>query len=346
MSKTLIALEQESAPPLLKIRLPFSHRLNCFIKLWALKVLASVFFAVNRLIYPPPPSQRPTCKKRYSCRPALETRIFYPPAYKPKNLLPLYINMHGGAFAFGDPQQDDEFCAMWARRTGMLIVSLNYSKAPLYPFPVAVFDVASVAAAVLEDGSLPIDHTRIAIGGFSAGGNLALCASQLPGLKGKIKAATTFYPIVDWSHPPNEKLDMRPYKPVRQDPLEFSSYWFDWGYVSPGQDRRSPLLSPCYAKKQDLPPWIHVIAAEWDLLRLESQKMIHKLAGLDERVDQERDFEEGTYKWTLAKGCSHGFTHHLRHGGDQRRKREQKCEPIYEQASRWIATALATETCG
>jgi acetyl esterase/lipase len=331
--------------PLLKIRLPFSHRLNCFIRLWLLKLLAFLFFAVDRLLHPPPRSSCPTLIKTYPCRPRLQTRVFFPSNYKTGDLLPLYLDIHGGGFAVGDPQSDDEFCAMWAKCTGMLIVSLDYSKAPLHPYPSAVNDIAALANAVLDDSTLPIDKSRVVIGGFSAGGNLALCASQLPGLRGVIKAALTFYPPVDWSHPPNEKLAMRPYKEGPKDSLEFSSFWFDWAYVAPGQNRRDPLLSPCYAKKEDLPPWIYIIGAQWDILRLESQEMIHELAGLRGKKDHEQDFESGTYKWTLATGCSHGFTHHFGRTQAKKEEREQMCKPIYAEAHRWLKKALAERSC-
>lgn len=344
MSETQTALELD-APALLKVRLPLPHRLNCFLRLWVLKFLAYVYYAVERFIHPPPSWTNPTLIKQYSCRQSLPTRIFFPPDYQADGpLLPLYLNIHGGGFAVGDPQQDDEFCVMWAKRTGMLIVSLDYSKAPVHPFPTAVYDIGAVAKAVLADASLPIDKTNVIIGGFSAGANLALCASQLPGLKGRVKAALTFYPIVDWSHPPNVKLERRPYKGGPKDSLEIPSWWFDWAYVSPGQNRRDPLLSPCYARKEDLPPWIYMIGAQWDVLRLESQEMIHALAGLQNR-DQEQDFEEGTYKWTLAMGCSHGFTHHFGAKPEKKAKREKKCAPIYEEAITWLEKVLATEKC-
>ncbi|TVY59630.1 putative alpha/beta hydrolase [Lachnellula suecica] len=341
MSETLIALDQESAPPLLKIRLPFPHRLNCFIRLWLFKFLASTVVAVHRWLYPAPLALRPALIKYYPCRPSLQTRVFFPPNYQTGTLLPLYLDIHGGGFAVGDPQHDDEFCAMWAKRTGMLVVSLNYSKAPLHFFPVGVYDIAALAKAVIDHPSLPIDKTKVAIGGFSSGGNLALCASQLPGLKGRIKAALPFYPPVDFSHPPSEKLTRRTYKAVSKDSLEFASYWFDWGYVAPGQNRCDPLLSPCLARKEDLPPWIYIIGAQWDMLRLEAQKMIHALADLEDVEDQEEDFEKGTYKWTLARGCTHGFTHNFGQKLERKKKRELQSEPIYEEAHKWLKKALA-----
>jgi acetyl esterase/lipase len=316
--------------------MPYSHRLNCFIRLWFFKLVVCIVFVIHRLFYPQPAAFRPTFVKRYPCRPTLRNRIFFPPGYRPGELLPLYLNIHGGGFAVCDPQHDDEFCTSWAKRTGMLIVSLDYRKAPLHPFPTPVYDIAAVTNAVLDDDALPIDKSKIVIGGFSAGGNLALCASQLPGLKGSIKAALVFYPIVDWSVPPEGKLAMRPYEGGPRDSLADSAAWFDWGYVPIGQNRRDPLLSPYHARKEDLPPWIHIIGAQWDMLRLESQEMIHKLADHQHVEDQEAAFEKGTYKWTLASGLPHGFTHHFGLKPTKRAKREQKCQEIYTDAHEWL----------
>ncbi|KAJ5394382.1 Alpha/beta hydrolase fold-3 [Penicillium crustosum] len=301
-------------PPLPKERLSLPHRLNCFLQLWLLKSLAALYFLYLRLFNP--------LNQRYTCRSTLETRIFYPRSYNSaqRQLLPLYLNIHGGGFALCDATVDDSFCSAWANRTGMLVISLNYRKAPLHSFPTASFDIAEVAKCVLADDSLPIDHSRIAIGGFSAGGNLAMSVSQFPGLKGLIKAAVIYYPIVDFGHPPNEKLDSRPYKGGPDDTLEKTSWWLDWGYVSVGQNRRDPLLSPVYAGSDELPPWIYMIGAQWDMLRLEAQQMIHGLAGLEDRigVEQEEDFEVGTK------------------GGIGRKKREEVAQGIYEEAHEWL----------
>ena len=55
---------------------------------------------------------------------------------------------------------------------------------------------------------------------------------------------------------------------------------------------------------------------------------------------QEEDFEEGRYKWVLARKCSHMFTHHWGKSGERKRKREERAEPIYEDTARWLAKAL------
>ncbi|KAK7952872.1 hypothetical protein PG988_013566 [Apiospora saccharicola] len=354
MAQAIAAVGEGIISPILKVRLPFLHRLDCFIKIWILKTLARLAYEAHKALHPPSPSIRPTLIKRYPCRPSLQTRIFFPPNggrvvdEKPKggkgkgNTLPVFFCIHGGGFAVGSPHYDDGFCSMLARRTGMLVVSLDYSKSPLHPFPAGVRDVEALADAVLADPSLPIDPTKVSIGGFSAGGNLALGASQLPLLQNRIRAAVIFYPIVDWSHSQDVKLARRPYRPedAPADSLESSGYWFDWAYVSVGQDRCDPVLSPCYAKPQDLPPWVYMIGAQWDMLRLESQEMIHALAGLEDKKDQEADFEQGTYKWTLARGCKHGFTHHFWQTPEEKARREKKCEPIFQEISDWLIKAL------
>lgn len=347
MSGTLQQLEDwildETNPPLMKVLLPFPHRLNCFIRLWLFKLIAFVFFAFHRTFYPSAAATRPTLLKRYPCRPSLEHRVFFPPTYKAGDSLALYLDVHGGGFALCDPQTDDQFCASWAQRTGMLVVSLNYRKAPLHYFPEPVYDIAAVARGVIDDEALPIDRMKIVIGGFSAGANLALGASQLPELSGLIKAAVIFYPIVDFSHPQDYKLKMRPYRDGPKDNLADSGYWFDWGYVAAGQNRRDPLLSPYYAKKGHLPQWISVVAAQYDMLCLEAQEWIHRLAGQQHRENQEVPFEEGTYKWTLAWGVKHGFTHHT--GGDKakRQARDRKCQLIYAEINDWLKSGPFSE---
>ncbi|KAK8063111.1 Alpha/beta hydrolase fold-3 [Apiospora hydei] len=321
-------LVETAVPALLKVRLPFFHRLDCFVKIWILKALARLAYEVHKVLYPPPPSISPTFVKRYPCRPSLQTRVFFPPGReKPKERLPVFLCIHGGGFAVGTPHYDDSICSMLARRTGMLVVSLDYSKSPLHPFPVACRSTSP----------------RSPSAGFSAGGNLALGASQLPALQGRIKAALVFYPIVDWSHPQDVKLARRPYRsqdsPV-PDSLKSAGYWFDWAYVSVGQNRCDPVLSPCYAKREDLPPWIYMVGAQWDMLRLEAQEMIHALAGLEDNENQEADFEEGTYKWTLAWGCAHGFTHHFWKKAEEKKRRQELCEPIFREASEWLQKAM------
>ncbi|RAL11785.1 alpha/beta hydrolase fold protein [Aspergillus homomorphus CBS 101889] len=335
LEETILTATKLTALP--KVRLSLLHRVYCFLWLWGTKLLASLYFTYQRLRDPPAASTRPTLTTRLPSRPTLETRIFYPPTYNPRSptQLPTYFNIHGGGFALCTAAVDDAFCRAWSTRTGMLVISLDYRKIPLHAFPTATHDVAAQIHDLLAHrDDLPIDRARLAIGGFSAGGNLALSVAQLPALKRRFRAAVIYYPIVDFSHPPTHKMATRPYADYRVDHLGSAGWWLDWGYVCPGQDRRDPLLSPWYAHPDDLPPCVYMVAAEYDMLRLEAQEMIHRLAGWEDRIDKEEPFERGGYKWTLARGCRHGFTHGMPKG--KRSRRVEVREQIYEEAAGWL----------
>ncbi|KAN0099391.1 alpha/beta hydrolase fold protein [Hyaloscypha variabilis] len=326
-------------PPVVAGISPLPELLSHFLKLWTIKLVVSVALAIDRFLHPPSASIQPTLVRAYPCRPMLRNRFFYPPNWEggSKHKLPVYLDIHGGGFAFGQPDFDDEFCTSWAKRTGMLVVSLDYRKAPIHRFPTPVRDIAAVADAVLNDATLPIDHSRVVIGGFSAGGTLALSASQLPELKGRVKAAIPYYPAVDWTTHPSEKFRLRLATERSTDSLEKWGPCMSWGYIPYWQDRRDPVLSPMYANADDLPPWIMMVCAEHDILTREARVLITRLAGITELHGEEvRHFERGTYKWNLVDGVSHSFTHEQGRGPRGRERRLLKKEEVYAIAHKWL----------
>ena len=87
--------------------------------------------------------------------------------------------IHGGGFVVGRAVQNDDFCGAAARELGIVVVSVEYRKAPGHPFPAALDDcLAGWDWVVHEAAALGIDPTRIAIGGESAGGGLAASLVQ------------------------------------------------------------------------------------------------------------------------------------------------------------------------
>lgn len=261
----------------------------------------------------PKPSGKPTLSKVYPCRPNLKHRIFFPKSYQSGDSLPLYINIHGGGFAMGAPEHDDEFCIFFSNQFNLLVVSINYSLTPQVEFPTPTHDVAAIVLAILSDSTLPIDLSRVAIGGFSAGGNLALSACQLPVLQGKIRAVIPWYAPVDWSVDYDYKLASRPYKRTGDvDGLAAVAPIFNHMYLPAGQDQRDPLLSMVYAKRELLPEWIYAISAEYDMLGDEARRMMASLAGLEQMTENEQlafEREGGRLRWTLVQGAKHSFTH-------------------------------------
>ena len=213
-----------------------------------------------------------------------------------------------------DAQFDDEFCSTFANKFNVLVASIEYSRAPRSKFPEPTKDVVAITKAILEDETLPIDKSRVVLGGFSAGGNLNISAAQMPELKGKIKGIVSCFPVLDFTLSPAEKQSSRPYRhPKDIDDLKDWGPIWEWAYVQPGQDLRDPLLSVRYAKNENLPKWIYILGAEYDMLGNEARQTMSDLASLDklEREDGFYGFEKDTYKWKLVRDVRHGFTHDL-----------------------------------
>ncbi|MBL8470510.1 MAG: alpha/beta hydrolase [Rhodocyclaceae bacterium] len=101
--------------------------------------------------------------------------------YRPDELagtLPVLLFFHGGGWTVGDLDCYDSTCSELAHQAGCAVLSVDYRLAPEHPFPAAVDD-ACYALSWLADHapSLSVDAARIAVGGDSAGGNLAAVAA-------------------------------------------------------------------------------------------------------------------------------------------------------------------------
>ncbi|KAK7743695.1 hypothetical protein SLS62_010472 [Diatrype stigma] len=250
--------------------------------------------------------------------------VFIPESYDASSAqkLPTLFTIHGGGFTIGSPHDNDKWNSSLTRMHDILVIGLNYRKAPWYPFPTGLHDIEALLLAAIADASLPIDRDRVAIGGFSAGGNLALAASQLPSVREhvRLRAAVSLYPVVDYTVPPEAKLAARHYKPLMLGPgsssataattstngnaddyLRKMAPFFDWSYLPVGQDLRDPLLSPYLAARSALPPHVFVLGAELDMLAHEAWRLASKLTGgarpvptLADKVGQEKPAAEGT----------------------------------------------------
>lgn len=232
---------------------------------------------------------------------------------------------------------------MFADTHEVLVIALNYSKAPFYPFPTAIHDLEALISAILADGSLPIDKQRCAIAGFSAGGNLALAVAQLEDVKTAFKqhgspgfsAVVPIYPGIDRTVTRDHKATLRQYKPgltpnrnSTKDFLHGGGKAFDWAYIPPGQDLRDPLISPIYAPRHTLPKYMFIIACELDLSSHDAWRMASRLAGreepgMDEKSGREECGEVGKLelederfawedrergmRWLLIPDVLHGF---------------------------------------
>lgn len=214
----------------------------------------------------------------------LRNRVFIPQSRKPWEQLPVYLDLNAGGHTLYDAQSDDEFCATLANKLNILVISIEYSRAPRSRFPGPTNDVVAISQAIIEDGDLPIDKSRIVLGGFNAGGNLALSAAQFPELKDKICGIVCWYPVTDFALSASAKQSSRPYR-NKQDLDDFKDWapLWKWAYIQPGHDIRDPLLSVRYAKAENLPRWIYMIGAQYDMLADEARETIFDIARLDEQ---------------------------------------------------------------
>ncbi|KAJ2904360.1 alpha/beta hydrolase fold protein [Zalerion maritima] len=254
-------------------------------------------------------SHTPDIVKTYEARPALPVRIFFPKSYdltSPKQL-PCMITVHGGGFVVGQGQDDDVWNRTFADRFGYLVLGVGYNKAPWNPFPGPAEDVASLVLAIMGDGSLPVDKGKVSLLGFSAGGNLAVAASQskeVRGLKGLgwgLRSVVVMYPPLDFTVGAREKAERRRHykgelKGVRGRPSDLLlplAGSFDWAYIPYGTDKSDGRLSPGAriagnVLREELPDHVCVVGAELDMLAYEGWVFARKMAGLEfPRRDEE-----------------------------------------------------------
>jgi acetyl esterase len=100
-------------------------------------------------------------------------------AYRPRGtaadeVLPALIYFHGGGWLLGDLDSHDTACRHYANGARCRVVSVDYRMAPEHKFPAAVDDSVAATKWIIDNaGALGINHTRVAVGGDSAGGNLS-----------------------------------------------------------------------------------------------------------------------------------------------------------------------------
>ena len=206
----------------------------------------------------------------------------YTPA--PGARLPGLVFFHGGGFVLGTLDSSCRPCRELAHLAGRVVVSVDYRLAPEHPFPAAVDDACAATNYVLEHaGEFGVDADRVAIGGESAGANLAAVTALR--LRQTAAPALTFqlliYPQVDFA---DASPSMREFAAGHFITSEVLAY-FEGHYLGSATDRRNPDVSPLNADLRGLPP-AFVLTAECDPLRDQGEAYAHKLeqAGVPVRL--------------------------------------------------------------
>lgn len=105
----------------------------------------------------------------------IPARLYEPHGGPPGGLLVYY---HGGGFVVGDLDSHEATCRLLARWSGARVLAVDYRLAPEHPFPAAADDAWSAFAYAVHGDELGADPRRVAVGGDSAGGNLAAGVAQ------------------------------------------------------------------------------------------------------------------------------------------------------------------------
>ncbi|QPE04545.1 MULTISPECIES: alpha/beta hydrolase [Microbacterium] len=188
---------------------------------------------------------------------------------------PAVIYFHGGGWVIGDLEIADTTARDLAKYSGALVVSVDYRKAPEAPFPAAIQDALAVTEAVLRgDSALPIDVSRVAVAGDSAGGTLAaVTAQQLRGHQPALVHQALIYPTTELSTDLTgsfEEFAEGYYLTVRDIEYCYSTY--------AGENRRDVLASPGLNPDLSNLPDATVITGGCDPLRDQAEAYAQAMA--------------------------------------------------------------------
>jgi acetyl esterase len=101
-------------------------------------------------------------------------RFYRPAGTAASDVLPALIWYHGGGWLLGDLDSHDVPCRRFANAAHCRVIAVDYRMAPEHVFPAAVDDCAAVTKYVFDNvAALGVDASKVAVGGDSAGGNLA-----------------------------------------------------------------------------------------------------------------------------------------------------------------------------
>ncbi len=197
----------------------------------------------------------------------IPVRIYAPDSPDP---LPALVYYHGGGWVIGDLDTHDAVCRTLANTARCVVVSVDYRLAPEHKFPAAVEDAYDSVAWVAEHAEeISVDKRRVAVGGDSAGGNLAaVVALQSRGIGfPRLAFQLLVYPITDYDFETASYRDNADGYFLTRDSMK----WFWDHYIRSEADALDPRGSPLRADDLvGLPPAL-VITAEFDPLRDEGE---------------------------------------------------------------------------
>ena len=222
----------------------------------------------------------------------LPVRIYTPEGTGPFPILAWY---HGGGWVIGDLESADPTARNLCKGAGCVVVSVDYRLAPETKFPGPAEDCYAATVWAAENASsLGADGSRIAVGGDSAGGNLAAAVSLMAADRGgpSIVHQLLVYPVTERNYQTVSYEDNAEGFLLARDAMRF--YWD--AYLDDEADATNPYAAPMAAGNLAGQPSALVITAEFDPLR-------------DEGEAYGRRLQEAGVATTISRydGMIHGF---------------------------------------
>lgn len=197
--------------------------------------------------------------------------------------LPTLVYYHGGGFVIGNLETHDSTCRRLANRSRCQTIAIDYRLAPEHPFPAPVDDAVAAFRHIRDHaGAFRVDPARIAVGGDSAGGNLAAVVCQTMRDAGETGPAfqMLIYPATDSITETGSRSDNAEGYFLTRELMD----WFWTAYVPADVDRRDLRLSPQLAADfRGLPP-AYLLTAGYDPLRDEGKAYADRLLAAGVKV--------------------------------------------------------------
>jgi len=207
---------------------------------------------------------------------------FYTPPGKAEGPMPLLVYFHGGGWVIGDLDTHDGLCRFLAANAGVLVLSVGYRLAPEHPFPAAVEDAfAAFYWAAEQAAGMGADPRRVAVGGDSAGGNLAAVVSVLARDAGGPDPAMQLliYPVTDAEDSASRRLFAKGFLLTKAD-----MDWFEGHYLPSAGTAEDPRVSVLRTDDLSGLPPAYVATAGFDPLRDEGEAYAERMRAAGVRV--------------------------------------------------------------
>ncbi|MFN3597048.1 MAG: alpha/beta hydrolase fold domain-containing protein [Rubricoccaceae bacterium] len=227
----------------------------------------------------------------------LRARHYAPPAEGAD--APLLVYFHGGGHVLGDLDTVDEPCRLLCLHGRQHVVSVAYRLAPEHPAPAGLEDaLTALRWAQAHAARLGADPGRVAVGGDSAGANLAAVVAQQTRGDRPPAAQLLFYPPTDRTRAYRSARLFDGYLLRVADRDRFHAYYTAGTGIPPEDPRVSPLCAP---RLGGLPPAL-VVVAGFDVLRDEAEAYGAALraAGVPAEVVRETSMPHGFLHLTSA----------------------------------------------